>query len=55
MPMPCTVDDIETTKEETMKADGLRNAYVRTLAWRGSGEDIGIASAKNPARMAIAF
>lgn len=54
MPMPYTVDQIEAAKEETLKASGLQDAYVRAVVWRGSGEDMGVASAKNPVRMAIA-
>ena len=54
MPMPYSVDDIERAKEETLKASGLQDAYVRAVVWRGSGEDMGVASAKNPVRMAVA-
>ena len=54
MPMPYTVDQIEAAKEETLKASGLTDAYVRALVWRGAGEDMGVASAKNPVRMAVA-
>ncbi|MEM1302378.1 MAG: branched-chain amino acid aminotransferase [Pseudomonadota bacterium] len=52
--IPYTVDEIEGAKDEVMKASGLSDAYVRVLAWRGSGEDMGVASAKNPVRMAVA-
>ena len=54
MPIPYTVDEIEAAKEEVLKANGLTDAYVRAVAWRGSGEDMGVASSKNPVRMAIA-
>jgi branched-chain amino acid aminotransferase len=54
MPIPYTVDQIEAAKEETLKANGLTDAYVRAVAWRGSGEDMGVASSRNPVRMAIA-
>ncbi len=54
MPIPYTVDDIEKAKEETLKASGLQDAYVRAVVWRGSGEDMGVASARNPVRMAVA-
>ena len=53
-PIPYTVDDIEAAKDAVMKASGLEDAYVRVIAWRGSGEDMGVASAKNPVRMAVA-
>nr|WP_319947533.1 branched-chain amino acid aminotransferase [uncultured Shimia sp.] len=54
MPIPYSVDEIETAKEEVLKANGLKDAYVRVVAWRGSGEDMGVASSKNPVRMAVA-
>ena len=54
MDIPWTVDQIEAAKEETLKANGLTDAYVRAVAWRGAGEDMGVASAKNPVRLAIA-
>lgn len=54
MPMPYSVDEIEAAKEEALKASGLQDAYVRALVWRGSGEDMGVASARNPVRMAVA-
>ena len=52
--IPWTVDQIEEAKYATMKANGLTDAYVRPVAWRGSGEDMGVSSAKNPVRLAIA-
>ena len=54
MEIPWTVDEIEAAKYETMKANGLEDAYVRVLAWRGAGEDMGVSSARNPVRMAVA-
>ena len=54
MPIPYTVDQIEAAKEETLKANGLTDSYVRAVAWRGAGEDMGVASSRNPVRMAIA-
>jgi len=52
--IPWTVDEIEVAKYEVMKANGLTDAYVRAVAWRGSGEDMGVSSAKNPVRLAVA-
>ncbi|MEH6835950.1 MULTISPECIES: branched-chain amino acid aminotransferase [Falsihalocynthiibacter] len=52
--IPFTVEEIETAKYETMKANGLTDAYVRAIAWRGAGPDMGVASARNPVRLAIA-
>jgi len=54
MPIPYTVDQIEAAKEETLKANGLTDAYVRAVAWRGAGVEMGVASSRNPVRMAIA-
>jgi len=54
MPMPYDVDQIEAAKAEALEASGLKDAYVRPVVWRGSGEDMGVASALNPVRMAIA-
>jgi len=54
MPIPWTVDQIEEAKYATMKANGLTDAYVRAVAWRGSGEDMGVSSSRNPVRMAVA-
>ena len=54
MEIPWTVDEIEAAKYETLKANGLENAYVRALAWRGAGEDMGVSSARNPVRLAVA-
>jgi branched-chain amino acid aminotransferase len=52
--IPWTVDQIEEAKYATMQANGLTDAYVRAVAWRGSGEDMGVSSSRNPVRMAVA-
>ncbi len=52
--IPYTVDEIEAAKYATMKANGLSDAYVRAVAWRGSGEDMGVSSGRNPVRLAVA-
>jgi branched-chain amino acid aminotransferase len=54
MKIPYTVDQIEEAKAAVLEANGLRDAYVRALAWRGAGEDMGVAARRNPVRMAIA-
>jgi len=41
-------------KREVLDANGLTDAYVRAFAWRGVGEDMGVASRRNPVRTAIA-
>ncbi|MEX3313967.1 branched-chain amino acid aminotransferase [Sulfitobacter sp. PS-8MA] len=52
--IPYTIDEIEAAKAEVLAASGLQDAYVRALAWRGVGEDMGVASSRNPVRLAIA-
>ena len=54
MPIPYTVDEIEAAKYEVLKANNLTDAYVRAVAWRGAGEDMGVSSARNPVRLAVA-
>jgi branched-chain amino acid aminotransferase len=52
--IPWTVDEIEAAKMQVLKANRLTDGYVRAVAWRGAGEDMGVASARNPVRLAIA-
>ncbi|MBC8410930.1 branched-chain amino acid aminotransferase [Paracoccaceae bacterium] len=54
MPIPYTIAEIEAAKYETLKISGLSEAYVRVICWRGSGTEMGVASAANPVRMAVA-
>ena len=54
IPIPYTVDEIEAAKQEVLTVNGLTDAYVRAVAWRGAGEDMGVASARNPVHLAIA-
>ena len=54
IPIPYTVDEIEDAKAAALEASGLTDAYVRVLAWRGSGPDMGVAAAGNPVHMAVA-
>ncbi len=41
LPMPWSIEEIETAKREVMEANKLSNAYVRVMAWRGS-ESLGV-------------
>ena len=52
--IPYTVDEIEAAKVEVLAASGMKDAYIRAIAWRGAGEDMGVASELNPVRLAIA-
>ena len=54
MPRPYRVDEIEAAKAAALAKNGLTDAYVRPIIWRGSGEDMGVAAARNPLHMAIA-
>lgn len=53
MPIPYSAEEIDAAKEEVLKANGFTDAYVRVLAWRGSGEDMGVSARKNPVCMAV--
>jgi branched-chain amino acid aminotransferase len=52
--IPFTVQQIDAAKDEVLRANGLTDAYVRAIAWRGAGEDMGVSSRRNPVRLAIA-
>jgi branched-chain amino acid aminotransferase len=54
MPIPYTAEEIDAAKEATLKANGLTDAYVRAIAWRGAGPDMGVASLANPVKLAVA-
>ena len=52
--IPYTVEEIENAKYQALEKNGLSDAYVRAFAWRGVGEDMGVASSRNPVRVAVA-
>ena len=54
VPIPWTVDQIEEAKYAALEANGLTDAYVRAVAWRGAGPDMGVASAGNPIHLGVA-
>lgn len=54
MPLPYSVAEINAAKEATLKANNLTDAYIRAIAWREAGPDMGVASKNNPIRMAVA-
>jgi branched-chain amino acid aminotransferase len=54
MEIPYSIAEIEKAKYDVLEANGWTDAYVRVIAWRGAGEDMGVASSKNPVRMAVA-
>ena len=53
MPIPYTVDEIEAAKQAVLDANGFTDAYVRVVAWRGAGEDMGVSASRNKVRMAV--
>ena len=54
MPIPYTAEEIDAAKEEILKANGLTDAYIRAIAFRGTGDEMGVASLGNPVRLAVA-
>ena len=54
MALPYTADQIDAAKAAVLAANGLTDAYVRAIAWRGAGEDMGVASKRNPIHLAVA-
>lgn len=51
--IPYTVEEIEAAKYAMLAANGWTNAYVRAIAWRGAGEDMGVSARRNPVRLAV--
>ncbi len=52
--IPYTAEEIDAAKDAALKESGFTDAYVRPVAWRGSGEDMGVSSKRNPVHLAIA-
>ena len=52
--IPYSIDEIEAAKQSALEANRLTDAYVRAVSWRGAGEDMGVASARNPVHLAVA-
>jgi branched-chain amino acid aminotransferase len=53
MAIPYSVDEIEAAKRAVIEANGLSDAYVRVVAFRGAGEDMGVSARRNKVRMAV--
>ena len=51
--LPWSVDQISAACNEVLKANGLDNAYVRPVAWRGS-EQMGVSAQRTRPHLAIA-
>jgi branched-chain amino acid aminotransferase len=54
MEIPYTAEEIDAAKDAMLKANGWTDAYVRAIAWRGAGPDMGVSARRNPVRMAVA-
>jgi branched-chain amino acid aminotransferase len=54
MPVPYRTEEIMAAKEAVLAANGLTDGYLRVIAWRGVGPEMGVAAAGNPVRMAVA-
>ena len=54
MPIPYIAAEINAAKDAVLKANGLTDAYVRAIAFRGAGPEMGVAASANPVRLAIA-
>ena len=53
MDLPWSVAEIDQACRDVLKANGLVDAYMRPVAWRGS-EQMGVTASKDPAHLAIA-
>jgi branched-chain amino acid aminotransferase len=53
MPIPFSAAEIEAAKVEVLRANNLRDAYVRPVAWRGA-EEMGIGAPHAKTHVAIA-
>ncbi|MGI9355962.1 MAG: branched-chain amino acid aminotransferase [Rhizobiaceae bacterium] len=51
--IPYSIEEIDAACKETLKRQGLQNAYVRPVAWRGS-EMMGVSAQNNRINVAIA-
>ena len=54
MDIPYTVDDLRRATFDVIKANGLDECYVRPLAYRGFGGEMGVNPAANPVDVSIA-
>ena len=52
--IPYSVDELNRAAEESLKLNNLKDAYLRPIAWHGTGEGLSLASYKNSVNVAIA-
>ena len=53
MPLAYSVDELEDAKQEILENSKEKDLYVRVIAWRGSGLDMGVASARNKVHLSV--
>ncbi|TQS73850.1 branched-chain amino acid aminotransferase [Rhodobacteraceae bacterium] len=53
MDIPFSAEEIDAAKYAVLEANGWTDAYVRAVAFRGAGEDMGVSAARNPVRLAV--
>ncbi|SDD31537.1 branched-chain amino acid aminotransferase [Paracoccus isoporae] len=53
MPVPYSAEELDAAKEAVLKANGLTNAYLRAVAFRASGPDMGVSARRNPISVAV--
>ena len=54
MEIPYSVDDLLHATFETIKSNGLKECYIRPLAFRGFGGEMGVNPSENPVEVTIA-
>ena len=52
MTLPMSIEEIDATKEAVLKANNVKDGYVRVVAWRGS-EQMGISAQATQTHMAF--
>ncbi|WP_339108247.1 branched-chain amino acid aminotransferase [Thioclava sp. GXIMD4216] len=53
MEIPYTPEEIDAAKYAVLAANGWSDAYVRAVAFRGAGLDMGVSAARNPVQLAV--
>ncbi|MCK5384419.1 MAG: branched-chain amino acid aminotransferase [Alphaproteobacteria bacterium] len=53
MEIPLSIEDLDKIKHEVCEKNGLKEAYVRPIAWRG-GEQMGVSAQSTKTHLAIA-
>ncbi|MFS4439368.1 branched-chain amino acid aminotransferase [Paracoccaceae bacterium GXU_MW_L88] len=51
--IPYTAEELDEAKMAVLEKNGFTDAYVRVVAFRGAGPDMGVASAANPTRVGV--